>query len=110
MDWAFLARAGLRYSVIYAGLTVGVALLLPYSGYLVLGCIALGLGLVGKAVAQGGQGSPTAAEPGDAAMAIERLGSDALEGRAPSRPSEAGEVFYAIGLLGFGLAGLVWLM
>lgn len=75
-----------------------------------LGCVALGVGLVGKAAAQGGPGTPHAVEAGEAALALERLGSDVLEGRGPSGPSPAGQVFYGVGLLVFGVAGLVVLM
>lgn len=110
MDWDFLVRNALRYTVLYAGATVAAAWLLPYSGYLLLGCVALGVGLVGKAVAQGGRGTPTAGEAGEVAMALDRVGADALRGRTPSAPSGPGQVFYAIGLLAFGLAGLVALM
>lgn len=68
----------------------------------------MGVLLLGKAAAQGGQGAPMAVDPGSSALALHSSDNGIFDGRRPAGPSGAGEVFYAVGLVVIGLAMLVF--
>lgn len=112
MDWNFLARYGGLYTVLGGGGTVAVAYLLPsaYRGYALLGAIAVGALLIGKAVVQSGGGGPmTGGDVIGSSIALEK-GSDDVFDPQKGDPSGAGEVFYAVGLVVFGVVALSTLL
>jgi hypothetical protein len=113
MDWQFLARHLGLYTVLLGGGTVGVTFLLPESvgPYALLATIAVGMLLVGKAAIDGGGTGPTSG--GDAAGASLGLGGSGngvFAARKDDGVADAVSLFYAIGLVVFGIGALATIM
>jgi len=112
VDWRFLARHVTQYTVAYGGGTVALAFFLPaaYRPYALIALVATGALLVGKAVvSSGGAGPVSGVESGGAGLSLAVSGENSVAPRE-SDPSGAGEVFYALGLVAFGVAALAWLL
>lgn len=113
MDWEFLARCVGKYTVLAGGGTVGVTLLLPESvgPYALLAAIAVGMLLFGRAALDGGGGAPmSGGSPAGAAHALESGSDGVFDPRDTDEPLGAALLFYAVGLVGFGIAALVALL
>ncbi len=108
MNWEFLARYGGLYTLLGGGGTVAVAYVLPspYHAYGLLGVIAVGALLIGKAAVDSGGGPTTGGDVVGSAAGLEARGDETFAAR-DSRPANAGQLFYAVGLVAFGLAALV---
>jgi hypothetical protein len=108
VDWRLIGRAGARYTVAYAGAT---AALVAVTGVelLLLGLVLLGLVLL--LFVAGGAGS---VRMGTAMANAQALGIDGLT-TDPAENDEFAEaidadlkiLFYAVGLVVFGFAGMV---
>lgn len=107
MDWSFLARYGFRYTLLYGGGVATAAYLLPPTlrGYGILAVVALGALLVGKAAVGGGDTAMSSGEPGGAGLGLSVTGTNYYPSREGD-PSGAAEVFFAVGLVVFGLVAL----
>jgi hypothetical protein len=107
-----LARYVAQYTVVYAGGTVVLAFFLPttYRPYALIALVATGALLVGKAVvSSGGAGPVSGVESDGAGLRLAVSGDNSVAPRE-SDPSGAGELFYALGLVAFGVAALAWLL
>lgn len=112
MDWEFLARHLGLYTVLLGGGTVGLTFVLPRTvgPYALLAAIAVGMLLFGRAALDNGGGGPTSGgSPAGAAHGLSE-NSAIFAPRDPDESLGAGLLFYAIGLVFFGIAGLVMLM
>ncbi|MFC4448492.1 hypothetical protein [Halorussus aquaticus] len=113
MDWAFLARFLGQYTILFGGGTVGVAYLLPnpVGPYAILATIAVGLLLIGRSALDGGGGAPmSGGSPAGSAYGLSGGSDGVFAPRESDEPLGAGLLFYAIGLVGFGVAALVTLL
>lgn len=113
MDWAFLVRYTGLYTVLLGGGTITVAYLLPnvVRPYALLVSIAVGLLLFGRAALSGGGGAPTSGgDPVGAGLGVTGNAGNEVFASRQSDPAGAGWVFYAVGLVGFGLIALVTLL
>jgi hypothetical protein len=112
VDWWVLARYLGRYTVGYGGGTVALAFLLPttYRPYALIALVATGALLVGKAVVEsGGAGPVSGVESGGAGLSLAARGESSVAPRETD-PSGVGELFYAVGLVAFGVAALAHLL
>jgi hypothetical protein len=108
VDWTLVRRAGARYTVAYGGATAGLVALTG-QGLFLLGVVILGLLLL--LFAAGGTGT---VRMGTAMANTESVGiagtfTDPTEDEAFATAIEADLklVFYGVGLLVFGFAGMV---
>jgi len=114
MDWEFLLRYGGRYTVLFGGGTVAVASLLPrpVAPYALLASVAVGVLLFGRAALAGGGGGPTTG--GDAissGLGLAASGNNRIfDARDDDAPAGAGSVFYALGLVVFGVVAIATLL
>lgn len=111
MDWNFLVRYLGRYTVLFGGGTVAVAYLLPggVRPYALLSAVAAGVLLVGRAAFVGGGGPTSGGDPAGAGLGLSGGNSDVLTAH-DEEPADAGPLFYAIGLVVFGLGALTTLL
>lgn len=112
MDWEFLARHLGLYTILFGGGTVGVTFLLPDSvgPYALLAAIAVGLLLFGRAALDDGGAGPTSGgSPAGSAQGL-AANSEMFAARDPDEPLGAGLLFYAIGLVVFGVGALATLL
>ncbi|EFW91882.1 hypothetical protein ZOD2009_10405 [Haladaptatus paucihalophilus DX253] len=107
MNWSLIARCSLRYSLVYAGLTVGAVFALTKSELALL--TLFGLGLAVLLFALGGTGTVrmgTAMANADS-MGLESTIVDPADLQATQLQSDVKVLFYGIGLLVCGMAALV---
>lgn len=114
MDWPLIARLALRYSLLYGGLTVaapvGLAAVTPAGGGIAL-VLVVGLGFVLLLFVMGGTGdvrmgtAMTNAQAGGLRTGI----VDATDDRRQPIGSDLKLLFYALGLVGLGVATMVLL-
>lgn len=112
MDWPLIRRCTLRYSLLYAGLTVaaavGLAALAPVGGGLVLVAV-VGLGFALLLFVFGGTGevrmgtAMTNAQAGGLRTGI----VDAADDQRTPLASDLKILFYALGLVGLGVAAML---
>ncbi|UPV75770.1 hypothetical protein M0R89_06845 [Halorussus limi] len=113
MDWEFLAHYGGKYTVLAGGGTVTVAYLLPrpFGPYALIGAIAVGMLLIGRAALDGGGGAPmSGGSPAGSAHALSEGSDGIFAPRESDDPLGVAPLFYAIGLVGFGIAALSTLL
>ncbi|WP_227774016.1 hypothetical protein [Haladaptatus pallidirubidus] len=107
MDWSLIGRCGVRYTLVYAGLTVALTYAVTRSGIVLL-CL-FGLGLVALLFALGGTGTVrmgTATTNADS-MGIASTIVDPADMQAKRMDSDIKVLFYGIGLLVFAAVALV---
>ncbi|NEU58539.1 hypothetical protein [Halorussus sp. MSC15.2] len=112
MDWEFFARFLGQYTILFGGGTVGVAYLLPnpVGPYAILVTIAVGLLLIGRSALDGGGAPMSGGNPAGSAHGLSEGSDGVFAPRESDDPLGAGLLFYAIGLVGFGVAALVTLL
>jgi hypothetical protein len=108
VDWQLVARAGGRYAVAYAGATVAVVALAG-RGLLLLGLVALGLLLLLFVAGGGGNVRMGTAAANAQSMGISGTTTDPTENEEFHRAIDADLtlLFYAVGLIVFGFAGMI---
>ena len=108
VDWQLITRAGTRYTVVYAGVTAAVVAVTGQA-MLLLGLILLGLLLL--LFVAGGAGSVRmgTAMANAQALGITGLTTDPTENEefATTIDADLKLLFYAVGLIVFGFAGMV---
>ncbi|WP_458204888.1 hypothetical protein [Haladaptatus sp. NG-SE-30] len=112
MDWRYLARSCGLYTILFGGGTVTIAYVLPSSvrGYALLGAIAVGLLLLGRAVSSGENGPISGGTPAGASTALSSSGSNDVFDPPDRASARAWSVFYGIGLLVFGIVAISTLL
>ncbi|SIQ79596.1 hypothetical protein SAMN05421858_0429 [Haladaptatus litoreus] len=107
MNWNLIGRCGVRYTLVYAGLTVALTYVITQSGMVLL-CL-FGLGLVALLFALGGTGTVrmgTAMTNADS-MGISSTIVDPADTQAKAMDGDIKVLFYGIGLLAFAAVALV---
>jgi hypothetical protein len=108
VDWQLVGRAGARYTVAYAGATVAVVALTG-RGLLLLGLVAVGLVLLVFVAGGGGSVRMGTAAANAQAMGISGTSTDPTENEEfhQTIDGDLKLLFYAVGLIVFGFAGMV---
>lgn len=107
MNWSLIARCSLRYTLVYAGLTVGAVFALTESELALLALFGLGLAVL--LFALGGTGTVrmgTAMANADS-MGLESTIVDPADLQATQLNSDIKFLFYGVGLLVYAAAALV---
>ena len=107
MNWSLIARCSLRYTLVYAGLTVGAVFALTKSELALLALFGLGLAVL--LFALGGTGTVrmgTAMANADS-MGLESTIVDPADLQATQLNSDIKFLFYGVGLLVYAAAALV---
>ena len=108
VDWQLVGRAGTRYTLVYGGATAAVVAVAGQALFM-LGLAVLGLALLlfvagATGTVRMGTAMANADSPGVAGTTTDPAADDAF---ASAIDADLKLLFYAVGLLVFGFAGLV---
>lgn len=108
LDWQLVGRAGVRYTVVYAGATVGVVSLTGAALFL-LGLAVLGLVLLLFVAGGGGSVRMGTTMANAQSMGISGTTTDPSENAEFHTTIDADLklLFYAVGLIVFGFVGMI---